>query len=181
MAPRIYFRKILPICQTAATAFFGVWGLWQRSAILSRPFPFWTTGWQTTARFHVWPWPYKYAVVSNFPAFLAGLLSSWPIEAAYPKLPEIALLAPSLLFVFVLWSWVGAWLDNRWTVTEKLPWVALAFFAVACLCGALLPSRYAGYTGFLPYGLLVWLVMAALIRLASKAHTSDPETQSRRL
>ena len=33
--------------------------------------------WDTTARFHVWPWPYKFAFVSNFPAFMAGSLLSW--------------------------------------------------------------------------------------------------------
>src|SRR5260370_2424836 len=71
-------RNLLPAVQSAIAVLFGGTGLWQRSAILSRPwFSEGQTMWDTTARFRVWPWPYKFAVVSNFPAFMAGALLSW--------------------------------------------------------------------------------------------------------
>ena len=73
MALGIQFRKLLPITQTVLAAFFGGWGLWLRNEYLSHYSPF---GWNSTERFHVWPWPYKFAVVSNMPALFAGGLIS---------------------------------------------------------------------------------------------------------
>ena len=156
------FRRILPVSQTVSAAFFGGLGLWQRNEILNR-YPWF--GWNSTARFHVWPWPFKFAVVSNLPAFLAGLLLSWPIGLVWPELPEVLQLAPSLLFVLVLWYWVGSWLDRRWGLMEKIPWILLAFFTAVCLVGAFVPI---GYTGFLPYAVLVWLVAANALRRMTK-------------
>src|SRR5215468_4420087 len=69
----IPFRQLLPVVLTPTSAVFGGIGLLQRSAILSKPV--WGgTLWHTTARFHIWPWPYKFAAMLNLPAFLAGLL-----------------------------------------------------------------------------------------------------------
>ena len=173
MAAQRQFRQILPIAQTVVAALFGGCGLWERNTVLSRSFFLWTTGWETTARYHVWPWPYKFAAVANMPAVLAGLLLSWPIEAAFPKLPEIVLLAPSLLFVFILWRWVGARLDSRWKPSDKVPWVALLLFTLACLVGALIPSAYVGYTGYLLYGLAVWVVTVIVTHVALKPPASE--------
>jgi len=116
--------------------------------------------WDTTARFHVWPWPYKFAVVSNCPAFFAGSLLLWPIGIIWPKVPESVEVAPSLLFVLILWHWVGSRLDQRWSVTDKIPWIALSVFTLVCLIGALLPI---GYVGFLPYGFVVWMITALTV------------------
>jgi hypothetical protein len=99
------FRRILPLSQVLLAAIFEGLGLWQRNRILSHDYLF-GIGWNTTARFHVWPWPFKFAVITNFPAFLAGLFLSWPIVAVWPKLHEAVQLAPSLLFVPVLWYWL---------------------------------------------------------------------------
>src|SRR5262245_50985336 len=101
------FRTILPFVQFVLTALFGGVGLWQRTATLSRPFFEGQTLWDSTARFHVWPWPLKFAVVSNMPAFLAGSLFSWPFAAMWPKLSELVELGASLLFVVILWRWIG--------------------------------------------------------------------------
>src|SRR5258705_8498642 len=106
MTHRKQFRRILPIAQVMLAGLFGGLGLWQRNQILSHDYLF-GIGWNTTARFHVWPWPFKFAVISNLPAFLAGLLLSWPIGAVRPELHEAVQLAPSLLFVLVLWYWIG--------------------------------------------------------------------------
>lgn len=159
------FCTLLPVAQCGLAAVFGGFGLWQRSAILSRPFLEGQTFWDTTASFHVWPWPFKFAVVSNLPAFLAGVILSWPIGAIWPRLPEAAQLAPSLLFALVLWYCVGAWLDRRWGVLDKAPWILLAIFTAVCFIGAVIPI---GYTGYLPYAALVWLVAAIAFRRMSK-------------
>ncbi|HXM23394.1 MAG TPA: hypothetical protein VN948_19210 [Terriglobales bacterium] len=135
--------------------------------LLSRPGFFdGTTLWDTTARFHVWPWPYKFAAVSNMPALFAGVLLSVPIGAVKPTLPESVQLAPTVLFVLILWSWVGSRLDRRWTVTEKTPWIGLSVFTVVCLVGALIPI---GYTGYVFYGVLAWLITAIPFRRMVKA------------
>src|SRR6266853_5638466 len=156
------FRIFLPAAEWVLAALFGGVGLWQRSEILSRPwFSEGQTLWKTTARFHVWPWPYKFAVVLNFPAFFAGSLLSWPISTVWTGLPESAEVAPSLLFVvLILWYWVGSRLDRRWYATDKTPWIVLSVFTVVCLVGAFLPI---GYTGFLPYGFVVWGIAALAV------------------
>jgi len=112
------FRRLLPVAQTVLALVFGGLGLWERNETLNRSF----LGWNSTSRYHVWPWPYKLAVVSNMPAFLAGLLLSWPIGGLWPELPEWLQIAPSLLFLPMLWYWVGSRLDRRWGV-----WTEAAF------------------------------------------------------
>jgi hypothetical protein len=78
MARKNQFRVLLPLAQCPLAAFFGGLGLWQRAAILSRPgFGEGSTLWDTTARYHVWPWPFKFAVVTNTPAFLTWALVGW--------------------------------------------------------------------------------------------------------
>ena len=84
------FRVALPIAFTVAGAVFGTIGLVQRAAILNQRLWENQTLWDSTARFHVWPWPYKLAAVLNLPALLGGMLLSVPIVAIRPNLPELA-------------------------------------------------------------------------------------------
>ena|ERR1700687_3134455 len=154
MTSRGRSRQILPASQVALAALFGGWGLWQRNQILSHDYLF-GIGWNTTARFHVWPWPYKFAAITNFPALFAGLLLIVPLGAVRPTLPEAIQLIPTLVFVFFLWRWVGSRLDQRWTVTSRTPWIAIFVFMIVSLVGAFLPM---GYTGFLPYAFVVWVI-----------------------
>src|SRR5712692_164328 len=100
------FRVLLPVAQCALAALFGGAGLWQRFAILSRPFLEGQTLWDTTARYHVWPWAYKFAAILNMPAFLAYAL-------LWVGFPEAVALAPSLLLVALLWYRVGCRLDRQ--------------------------------------------------------------------
>jgi type IV secretory pathway TrbD component len=165
MAREIRFSSLLPAAQFWLAALFGGIGLWQRSAILSRPFLEGQTMWNTTARFHVWPWPYKFAVICNFPAFLLGLLPSWPLGLIWPALPEYVANIPVLFCVLLIWSWVGSRLDARWRVSSKTPWIGLLIFMLISLGCALLPI---GYNGYLPCGLALWLVTTVVIRLVSK-------------
>jgi hypothetical protein len=171
------FRMFLPVAQAVLAGLSGAVGLWQRNQILGRPGIFDDqTLWESTARFHVWPWPYKFAAISNLPAFLTGSLVLEPIDTLWPRLlnstrPELAEafeLALSLLFVAMLWYWVGYRIDQRWgragadgvLANTKTPWILLSVFTVVCFTGAFLPL---GYVGYVPYGAVVWIGTAATI------------------
>lgn len=173
MSHEIRFRILLPVAQTVLAALFGGVGLWQRNQILSQRFLGDQTFWESTARFHVWPWPYKFAAISNLPALLAGALVSLPINTLWPELPEAVELAPSLVLVAMLWYWVGRRLDRRspgigaarMLAGTETPWILLFVFTAVCLIGAFLPI---GYVGYLPYGAAVWVATVATIRRTTK-------------
>lgn len=170
------FRRVLPIVQTAAAAVFGGWGLWQRTAILSRSF-LGGTLWDTTATFHVWPWPYKFAAVVNMPSLLAGSLLSVPLESLLPGIPQIVVLAPSLPLVYLLWYWVGRRLDRRWSTADRAPWIGLAAFTALCLGGAFIHGRH-DHTVYIPFGEAIWMMIIPLLFLATKAYCTAEEQES---
>jgi hypothetical protein len=165
MAHGNQFRRVLPISQTALTMLFGGWGLWLRNSILSRPFWGDSTWWDSTLRFHVWPWPFKFAAILNMPAFLASLLVSWPIDSLRPGLPEWISLSPSLLIVPLLWYWIGSWLDRRCSVTDRTrnpvrrAWILLLFFTVVGAVEASIPRNVGGYVSYLPFGIVLWIAV----------------------
>ncbi|MBZ5553343.1 MAG: hypothetical protein LAO21_11530 [Acidobacteriia bacterium] len=166
MRQEIQFRKVLPIAQTILALLFAGLGLWQRNQILSHSW----FGWNSTARFHVWPWPFKYAVVSNTPAFLAGMLLSWPVDSLWPRLPEPIQISLALPFIPILWYWVGSRLDRKWGAVEgtrisrrRSRWVFILIFTLVCMMGAYLPSRYLGYVGYLYYGIVVWVATPLIL------------------
>jgi hypothetical protein len=74
----------------------------------------------------------------------------------------------ALLFVPLLWYWVGYRLDRRWCVADNTPWIALPVFTAGCLGGAFLPL---GHAGFLPYGFMIWVITTfSVSRLTRTAH-----------
>ena len=162
MTVAIKFQRLLPVLQCGFAALFGGWGLRERSAILSRVFTAdGQTLWDTTARFHVWPWPFKFAVVTNAPAFLCWALVSWPLGEELPKAPEVAIAAPSLFFVALLWLAVGRWIDRYWASGTRVVWGSLFGFTVICAAGASVPST----TFYLLWGVLVWIVVGCRVAL----------------
>ncbi|HYH01101.1 MAG TPA: hypothetical protein VD837_18390 [Terriglobales bacterium] len=160
MLCEIRFRFLLPIAQTFSAAIFGGVGLWQRHHILSQPWLGDQTMWETTARFHVWPWPFKFAVLTNVPAFLAGALVEWPIESVWSSIPEWIACLPSLAFVPLLWYWVGARFDAKLQASRRKYWMLMLAFTAVCGLGLLVP----GHVSYIPYGVLVWLVFTVVAK-----------------
>jgi hypothetical protein len=166
MAREIRFRTLLPVAQFMLAALLGGVGLWQRSSILNRPLFEGQTLWDSTARYHVWPWQFKLAVIANMSAFLAGTLVVWPVASRLQGLPEFVWCVPSLLFVPILWYGIGRWLDRRWGHMNKAAtqmtqsWVELLSFTIVCAVGAFIPST----SGYLPYGVAVWIIVGSWLR-----------------
>jgi hypothetical protein len=165
------FRVVLPIVQTILAVSLGAWGLWQRSQLLDKFIFGSSLGWDSTARFHVWPWSFKFAVISNIPAYILGTLFSWPLSDLWPGISEMAEYAPCAVLVPVLWYWVGSRLDQaRTKVGEagdslRRQTTVLLIFVALCVTGASIPI---GYVGYISYGMMLWVVMAVTVLARSK-------------
>jgi hypothetical protein len=153
------FRKILPLTQTFVAAVFGGWGLFIRDSIIRN-----SLGWNSTLRFHVWPWPFKFAAILNMPAFIAGLLVSWPLDSLRPGLPESVSMLPTLLFVTWLWYPIGSWAD-RTSMSTQSKNARLAFsisfllFTLVCATAASISAYIGSYTSYLVIGTAIWLTV----------------------
>ena len=95
------------------------------------------------------------------PAFLIGLLLSWPLDALRPGLPESVSLLPALLLVPLLWYSIGSWLDERRGTDEnrstlKRQAILLLVFTLICAAASSVPERVGGYVSYLPWGILIW-------------------------
>jgi hypothetical protein len=158
------FRTILPVSQTVLALFLGGSGLWARHSILAQPFFGDTTSWNSTARFHVWPWPYKFAVVLNMPAFLAGSLFPLPVGGFRPPLSETISHLSALLVVPPFWYAVGSVLDRRHSISaeaNKVAWLWILILGFVSICAAIasIPVRIGGYVSFVPLGVAVWVMV----------------------
>jgi hypothetical protein len=135
-------------------------GLWERITSINDSW----LGWNSTLRFHVWPWPFKFAVVQNIPAFLIGLMLSWPIDSFKPGLPEWVSLLPSLLLVPLLWYLIGAWLDRKRvlgrTSGETVMLTYGVFTAVSLIVAVSSGWIFGSYTTFIPLGIVYWIALA---------------------
>jgi hypothetical protein len=150
----------LPIAQTLVAAVFGGWGLWLRDSIIRN-----SLGWNSTLRFHVWPWPLKFAAILNMPALIAGGLVSWPLDLLRPGLPESVSMLPTLLFVPLLWYWLGSWLDRTGRSTRNrnsrlVFWISFLLFALVCAGAALISAFIGSYTSYLFFGIAILLTVA---------------------
>ena len=164
MPSHLRFRVFVAVSATAIAEGFGAVGLWQRNHILSQPFFFpGTTFWESTARFHVWPWPYKFAAIWASPAFIGGSIVMMPIRLLLPTFSEAAELVPTAALALLLWYWVASKLERY---SHAIRWALLGVFLALSLTGALLPL---GYTGWLPYGALAWCVGALLLRRSRRS------------
>ena len=148
-------RVAVALSQSGVAALFGIVGFSQRNRILSQPFIEGQTLWNTTAQFHVWPWPLKFAIIENFPAFVASTLLSLPLRLLWPQAPEAIDFVTLMPLVFVLWYWIGGQMqDNRLVLWS-------GFLMAAAAVGAFLPL---GHVGYVPYGIVLWIVVVAALR-----------------
>jgi hypothetical protein len=152
------FRIILPPVQFFLAGLLGGCGLWQRAVILSRPFMSGQTLNDTTARFHIWPWPFKLAAVINMPAVIVGGLLSWVFGAFGVLVNDFTGFIFSLLLVPPLWYWIGSKLDFKSRLGAY--WFLLLFTLASAGCS----SFSFGYTSYLPFGVILWIVAGMTIR-----------------
>ena len=166
------FRKVLPALQTAIAVSFGGWGLWLRNSILSRPFLGSSTGWDSTAVFHVWPWPLKFAMILNMPALLASVLLAWPLDYVWPGLSKWVSDLFVLLLIPLFWYWLGSWADkcvrpeNRRN-GERKRWVLLLVFIAVCSAATWISGYIGGYTSHVLFGIAIWLLVAIGVKIST--------------
>lgn len=153
-------RRVLPIVQTVAELFFGGLGIWQRNQILGR------SGWNSTARFHVWPWPLKFIAIVNLPALSASTLLSMLAIGLRPALGATVVVLFSILTPGAFCYWIGCRLDESAKRRRVTQISLLLLFTLLAAIGTLLPL---GYVGYVPYGIVLWLLLAFGLRVISKA------------
>ena len=167
MVQEAHFRKLLPIAHTFVAAVFGGWGLLLRDSMIRN-----SLGWNSTLRFHVWPWPFKFAAILNMPALIVGGLVSWPLDSLRPGLPESVAVLPTLLFVPLLWYWVGSWADRTGTSAHnknsRLAFsISFLLFALVCAGAASISAFVGSYTSYLIFGIGIWLTVAIVVKAYS--------------
>lgn len=168
MTANLRFRMLVAVMGTAIFEGFGTMGLWQRSHILSQPLFMGQTLWESTARFHIWPWPFKAAAIWALPAFVSGSIVMTPINLLFAGLPEPAALLPAGTLALVLWYWVASKIE---VFSPAIRWASLGVFLALSLTGALLPL---GFTGWLPFGALAWCVAVFLLRRSRRNLKTNP-------
>ena len=151
------FRWGLAVAQLLLAAVSGGIGLWQRHEILKQPFFDGTLG-DSTAAYHIWPWPFKFAIVVNLPALIGSVPVSGGIGLLWNGWNEVADMTLALLFVPVVWYWVGGRMES-WSWRRRGIFVAVFFGGSFGVAVAPL-----GYIGFLPVGLMGWVVGAWMLR-----------------
>lgn len=177
MVHETHFRRVLPALQTALAISFGGWGLWQRNAILNRPF--WgSTGWHSTAVFHVWPWPLKFATILNLPALIVAAILSWPIGRFGPAVPKWLSYVPVLLVIPFFWYWFGSLLDKRvnsgnFRNSERWWWAAALLFTVVSAAASLVSTYVGSYSSHVVFGAAIWLVVAIGLKASATSRKRE--------
>jgi len=158
------FRKVLPFLQTVIAISFGGWGFWIRNSILSRTYLGGSTVWDSTLRFHVWPWPLKFAAILNLPALLAGAVVSLPLGYFRTRFSGWAWTIPTVICVSLLWYWLGRRVDKSGTSRsireasfELRVWVVLLLFMLICATAA------SSHTIWVLFGIGIWLLVGMAI------------------
>src|SRR3954454_21026050 len=145
------FGLLLGVSQAIVAACFGGFGTYQRNRILNQPFLDNQTLWETTARFHIWPWPLKFAIIMNFPAAVGTAIFSLPLAMALPrKIADAVEVVVLFTFVFVIWFSIASRIGAS---VRSIAFVLL--FITTAVVGA---SLLLGNTGYIPYGLLLWVL-----------------------
>jgi hypothetical protein len=158
MSRKTQFRILLPVIETFAAILVGGVGLWQRHQILNQRLFGDQTLWESTARYHVWPLPYRFAVISNIPAFLAAAILQWPVGELWPQLSEVSGSVLFVLFVPVIWYLLGSRLDSISKANERC-WAILLLFTALAVAAMFTP----GYVGYFSSGCILWIAFGAVV------------------
>jgi hypothetical protein len=162
--PSIRFAKILPIAQLTLAILLVSWGLWQRYLILESAGEW---GWNSTARYHVWPFPLKAAVVLNTPAFLVAALFAAAVSQISPEGGDYNLAIVWAILIWWMWRRIGLWIDNR-RMIDSVPqqkaftWTLVALLMLISIGGWGLAS-ISMYTSFIGVGIAAWALAGACI------------------
>ena len=151
------YRILLPVIQSIAVLLFGGAGLLQRHTILNHRFIGEQTMWDTTARFHVWPLPYRFAVITNIPAFLAAGILERPLAAVWPRMPEVVGFLLFVSCVPVIWHILGRRIDSRPSEGNRYRNIFL-LFAVLSVMAVFTP----GYVGYFYSGIVLWIAFVVV-------------------
>lgn len=76
----------------------------------------------STAAYHVWPWPFTFAVVVNLPALIGSVPVSGGVGMLWDGWNEVAEMTQALLFVPVFWYWVGGRMEG-WSWRRRGVWM----------------------------------------------------------
>jgi len=104
---------MLCLAALAIAVGLGGTGTYIRHTVLSQPFLEGQTLMETTARYHVWPWPLKLAILVNLPAFMVADLVSMPLAILSKRLATYLSTTLRLVLVVLLWLKIGKRLETR--------------------------------------------------------------------
>ena len=166
-------RKAIACAGFAIAVLFGGVGMWQRQTELGKPIWDGKTLEQTTAVFHIWPWPLKLAMVVNLPAVLLGGMLSSPLAPLSATLGAILESVLTLFLAVALWLAVGSRLERRSAQQVR---ISLSLFIGASLSATFVPM---GHTGFVPIGVLIWLIFAFWLWRAGPSSKKDTTSSNR--
>jgi hypothetical protein len=131
-----------------------------------------STLWNSTARFHVWPWQLEFAAILNMPALLASVILAWPLDYVWPGLSKWVSDLFVLLLIPLFWYWLGSWADkcvhpeNRRNL-ERRRWILLLVFIVVCAVASSISGYVGGYTSYVLFGIAIWLVVDIGVRIST--------------
>jgi hypothetical protein len=148
-------RIAIALIAIVVTFVCGGLGTYQRDVILSQPFLGDQTLADTTARFHVWPWPLKVAMTISLPAFLVAAVAAGIFSDFSETVGTVVHVFATSFLTILLWWVVGIRLDGR---SSRELAVGLSAFAGAAAVAACAPL---GNVGFLPAGILTWALFFA--------------------
>lgn len=157
---QLQYRALLPAIQTVSAILCGGIGLSQRNAILKQPWLGEQTMADTTARFHVWPLPLRFALVNNLPALTSLGVIGWPLSRVWPGMPIGLWLSLLIACTYANWYLIGRRLDSEPSARKRQRW-ALAIFGL--LSGAVIFTP--GYVGFVYTGILLWVAFAITVQI----------------
>jgi len=114
------------------------------------------------------------------PAFLVGLTLSWSLDHLRPGLPEWVSSLPVLIFIPLLWYWVGSCSDKRISSEQNIGgkrarWILLLLFLLVCPAAASISEMFGGHTDFVESGILIWMIALICVKTYAALRKRNPK------